>query len=131
MVLGWRRAFCTSIPRDRDTKDVKDKKEESNIDSNNPSPRLGSKFGYFSNPSTPRLQSQPVSSPGLRCRTTATVPPASVPESPKLQCKTKNTPRLFNRSNQSSPRSPSTFSLLKSTLRLSKVRIRIYTYIHT
>ena len=120
MVLGWRRAFCTSIPRDRDTKDVKEKKEESNIDSN-PSPRLGSKFGFFSNPSTPRLQSQPVSSPGLRCRTTATVPAASVPESPKLQCKTKNTPTLFNRSNPSSPQSPFTFSLLRSSLRLSKV----------
>ncbi|KAM7516384.1 hypothetical protein LguiA_005967 [Lonicera macranthoides] len=125
MVLGWRRAFCTSIPRDRETRDVKEKKEESNIDTNNPSPRLGSKFGFFSNPSTPRLQSQTVSSPGLRCRTTATVPAVSVPESPKLQCKTKNTPRLFNRSNPSSPRSPSTFSLLKSSLRLSKSRCGI------
>ncbi|CAI9752970.1 unnamed protein product [Fraxinus pennsylvanica] len=102
MVLGWRRAFCTSIPRDqeRDSPIVKDKSD--------------------TNPSTPRLQSQPVSSPSLRCRTTA-----SAPQSPKLQCKTKNSPRFFHRSTPSSPRSPSTISLLKSTLRISKNRCGI------
>ncbi|XP_055806085.1 E3 ubiquitin-protein ligase WAV3-like isoform X2 [Solanum dulcamara] len=119
MVLGWRRAFCTSIPRDRDTK------ENTNP---TPSPRLSSKFGFFSNPSTPRFQSPPVSSSILRCRTTAAPPPtatvqaASAPGSPKLQCKTKNSPRFFNRSTPSSPRSPSTFSLLKSSLRFPKTK---------
>ncbi|XP_059641441.1 E3 ubiquitin-protein ligase WAV3-like [Cornus florida] len=125
MVTGWRRAFCTSIHRDRDSVVNKDKQEHSNNNSNpspTPSPRFGNKFSFFSNPSTPRLQTQPVSSPSLRCRTTATatIPTQSVPESPKLQCKTKNSPSLFHRSNPSSPRSPSTFSFLKSTLRLSK-----------
>ncbi|KAK4346720.1 hypothetical protein RND71_033059 [Anisodus tanguticus] len=120
MVLGWRRAFCTSIPRDRDNT-----KENTNP---TPSPRLSSKFGFFSNPSTPRLQSPPVSSSLLRCRTTdappptATVQSASAPGSPKLHCKTKNIHRFFNRSTPSSPRSPSTFSLLKSSLHLPKTK---------
>lgn len=108
---------------------------------NSQSPRICSKFGFFSNPSTPRLQSQQVSSPSLRCRTTTltptptpTIPTSSLPNSPKLQCKTtttaaattnttpkkSNSPRLFHFSNPSSPRSPSSFSLLKASLRLSK-----------
>ncbi|KAF3631288.1 putative protein RMD5 -like protein A-like isoform X1 [Capsicum annuum] len=120
MVLGWRRAFCTSIPRDRDTKEKQDSTNPT------PSPRISSKFGFFSNPSTPRFQSPPVSSSILRCRTTAappstsTIQAASAPGSPKLQCKTKNSPRFFNSSTPSSPRSPSTFSLLKSSLGFPK-----------
>ncbi|XP_057491621.1 E3 ubiquitin-protein ligase WAV3-like [Actinidia eriantha] len=123
MVVGWRRAFGTSVSRDRDSKEAKEG-ENSN---SNPSPRFGSKFGFFSNPSTPRLQSQPVLNPGLRCRTvtTADSPTDSAPESPKLQSKTKNSPRFFHRSNPSSPRSPSTFSLLKSSLRLHRSRCGI------
>ncbi|KAL5819921.1 hypothetical protein ACOSQ4_023763 [Xanthoceras sorbifolium] len=131
MVTGWRRAFCTSIPKERESRVVADKqqqKQQCDKDSNR-SPRLSSKFGFFSNPSTPRLQSQPVSSPSLRCRTTT----SSVPNSPKLHCKTtspkkpttNNTSRLFNLSNPSSPKSPSSFSLLKATLRLSKSRCGI------
>ncbi|KAL6529987.1 hypothetical protein OROMI_028632 [Orobanche minor] len=127
MVLGWRRAFCTSIPKDeeRDSPIIREKPE--------PSPRIRSRLGgFFSEPSTPKLQSQPVS-PTLRCRTTAVGPPPPPPsasnkdpQSPKLQCKTKNSPRFFfNRSAPSSPRSPSTFSLLKSSLRLSKSRCGI------
>ncbi|KAM3363331.1 E3 ubiquitin-protein ligase WAV3 isoform X1 [Capsicum galapagoense] len=120
MVLGWRRAFCTSIPRDRDTKEKQDSTNPT------PSPRISSKFGFFSNPSTPRFQSPPVSSSILRCRTTAappstsTIQAVSAPGSPKLQCKTKNSPRFFNSSTPSSPRSPSTFSLLKSSLGFPK-----------
>ncbi|KAM7524304.1 hypothetical protein LguiA_014206 [Lonicera macranthoides] len=117
MVLGWRRAFCSSISRDRG--DHSSKEEQIN---SNSSPRIGSKFGFFSNPSTPRLQSQP----GLRCRTTATEEATVLAsESPKqLRCKTKENSKLFH-SNPSSPRSPSTLSLLKSTLRLSKSRCGI------
>ncbi|GAA0174526.1 ion channel [Lithospermum erythrorhizon] len=128
MVLGWRRAFCTTIPRDREKQD-----------NSNPSPssKLGSKFKLFSssssssNPPTPRLQSydfqQQVSSPKsvtLRCRTTAAPPPLSTTVTlPPLRCKTpKSSPRLFNFSCPSSPRSPSTFSFLKSSLRNSKSR---------
>lgn len=119
MVLGWRRAFCTSIPRDRDSNTTKQEK------SNPTTPKIGSKLGFFSNPSTPRLQSHPVSSPTLRCRTSrpAPQPPSLTPtDSPKLQFKTTgNSPRFYHRSNPSSPRSPSAFSFLKSTLRPSKV----------
>ncbi|KAL3640378.1 hypothetical protein CASFOL_015346 [Castilleja foliolosa] len=117
MVLGWRKAFCTSIPKDREPNStiiIKDKSETS------PSPKLTSRFtGFFSAPSTPRLETPP---PTLRCKTTP--PPHSsysAPQSPKLQCKTRDSPKLLHRSNPSSPRSPfSNFSLLKSSLRLSK-----------
>uniref|UniRef100_A0A2N9IDA6 RING-type domain-containing protein n=1 Tax=Fagus sylvatica TaxID=28930 RepID=A0A2N9IDA6_FAGSY len=134
MVTGWRRAFCTSIPKDREPKLVFSDKQHCENTNQIPSPRISSKFGFFSNPSTPRLQSQPVSSPSLRCRTTSTsttTPTSSVPNSPKLQCKTtttpkkNNSPRLFQLSNPPSPKSPSSFSLLKATLRLSKSRCGI------
>jgi hypothetical protein len=136
MVTGWRRAFCTSIPKEREATAAttvvvaadkqQQQKQHCDKDSNR-SPRFRSKLGFFSNPSTPRLQSQPVSSPSLRCRTTTTTTTttSSVPNSPKLHCKTattnNSTPRLFNLSNPSSPKSPSSFSLLKASLRLSKV----------
>ncbi|XP_073038696.1 E3 ubiquitin-protein ligase WAVH1-like [Primulina eburnea] len=131
MVLGWRRAFCTSVPKDqeRDSPIIKEKPET------NPSLSIGSRFGgFFSNPSTPRMQSQLVFSPTLRCRTTVNTPSerlaavvqaSSAPQSPKLRCKTRIGPRFFNRSTPSSPRSPSTFYLLKTSLRLSKSRCEI------
>ncbi|RAL46639.1 unnamed protein product [Cuscuta campestris] len=112
MVLGWKRPFCASIPRDRHSKDTSSSAPL-------PSPKSGSKFGFFSNPSTPRMQSQPPeSTSGLRCRTTAT-PPA---DSPKVHSRS---PTFSHRSLPSSPRSPSAFSLLKSSLRLSKSRCGI------
>ena len=134
MVTGWRRAFCTSIPKDRETNKVisTEKHQNQHCENSNRSPRISSKFGFFSNPSTPRLQSQPVSSPSLRCRTSLTntaTPTSSVHNSPRLQCKTattpkkNNSPRLFQLSNPPSPRSPPSFSVLKATLRLSKVSI--------
>lgn len=132
MVTGWRRAFCTSIPKDRETKVLTEKQQHCDNTINTHSPKISSKFGFFSNPSTPRLQSQPVSSPSLRCRTTANTPTSSLPSSPKLQCKVSaphsknNSPRLFQFSNPSSPKSPSSFSLLKSSLRISKVSIFFY-----
>ncbi|GFP87521.1 hypothetical protein PHJA_000895800 [Phtheirospermum japonicum] len=120
MVLGWRRAFCTSTRKDqeKDSPIIREKPD--------PSPRIRSRLsGFFSEPSTPRLQSQPVS-PTLRCRTTAPTRPCdNYPQGPKLQCKTKNSPRFFHRSAPSSPRSPSTFSVLKSGLRPSKSRCGI------
>ncbi|KAK5785121.1 probable E3 ubiquitin-protein ligase EDA40 [Gossypium arboreum] len=111
MVTGWRRAFCTSITKKQDTPVLPEKQQQQS--NGTKTPRFSSKFGFFSNPSTPRLQSQPVSSPSLRCRTTSN-PVSSLPNSPKLHCKTSHL------SNPSSPKSPSSFSLLKATLRLSK-----------
>ncbi|XP_007047684.2 PREDICTED: uncharacterized protein LOC18611390 [Theobroma cacao] len=113
MVTGWRRAFCTSIPKKQDSPVLPEKQQHQQQSNSTKSPRFTSKFGFFSNPPTPRLQSQPVSSPSLRCRTTCT-PTSSLPNSPKLHCKTSHF------SNPSSPKSPSSFSLLKSTLRFSK-----------
>ncbi|OIV93013.1 hypothetical protein TanjilG_20675 [Lupinus angustifolius] len=123
MVNVWRRAFCTSIPKDNN--------KESNVHSDklphqqqhlchttttNQSPKTSFKFGFFSNPSTPRPHSNTVTGPNLRCRTSVTN--SSVPNySPKLQC---SNPKSQNNSPKSV--SPSSFSLLKATLRLSKSR---------
>ena len=139
MVTGWRRAFCTSIPKDREPKSIlKDKepkvlteKQQQHCDNTNQSAKTSSKFAFFSNPSTPRLQSQQVSSPSLRCRTSVATGTlnCSVPNSSKLQCTNARTPKkqnsqgLFQLSNPSSPKSPSSFSILKASLRLSKVKI--------
>lgn len=122
MVAGWRKAFCTSISKDREPKVLTEKQQQHCENSTDQSPRISSKFGFFSNPSTPRCQSQPVSSgSSLRCRTS--VATCSVPNSPKLQCSSNpKTPKSFHPSNPNSPKSsPSSFSLLKATLRLSKV----------
>ncbi|KAE8655846.1 protein RMD5-like protein A-like isoform X1 [Hibiscus syriacus] len=113
MVTGWRRAFCTSIPKKQDSPVLPEKQQQQQKNSSK-SPKFSSRFGFFSNPSTPRLQSQPVSSPSLRCRTTSTCTPTSLPNSPKLHCTTSHF------SNPSSPKSPSSFSFLKSTLCHSK-----------
>ncbi|CAK9179083.1 unnamed protein product [Ilex paraguariensis] len=131
MGTGWRRAFCTTIPRDRETK-VDDKHHEQSfqtqIPSPSPSPRSCAKFGFLSgggsNPSTPRLSSQTPTT--LRCRTSTVAAAPTHPAnetliSPKLQCKTNTpkstkSPRGLLGSNPSSPRSP--FSILKNSLRL-------------
>ncbi|XP_004512541.1 probable E3 ubiquitin-protein ligase EDA40 [Cicer arietinum] len=135
MVNMWRKAFCTSISRDKNRESkvvITEKKQHCDNSSTNQSPRISSKFGFFSNPSTPRCQSQPqpqlepkpssTGSTTLRCRTSvATTTTHSVPNSPKLQCSSNTkTPKSF-----SSPNSPSSFSFLKSTLRLSKSRCGI------
>ncbi|XP_076950922.1 E3 ubiquitin-protein ligase WAVH1-like [Bidens hawaiensis] len=119
MVFGWRRAFCTSVPREPDSDSIKP-----SWANNNNTPKTGGRFVFFSSSSssTPRLHVETDSGPNLRCRTrttTATVPEksASVPVSPKLHCKTTNSPKLFQWS--STPSSPSTFSLLKANLRFS------------
>ncbi|GAB4852465.1 hypothetical protein Ancab_016660 [Ancistrocladus abbreviatus] len=135
MGTGWRRAFCTTIPRDKESTAVTEKhhhnhhqQQKSEIPT--PAHRSCAKLGLFSsisNPSTPRLQntSNP-STPSLRCRTTTniatTTQPPSFSNSSRLQCKTNEkvskSPKTKLASNPSSPRSP--FSILKNTLRLSR-----------
>ncbi|KAH9690156.1 E3 ubiquitin-protein ligase WAV3 [Citrus sinensis] len=121
MATGWRRAFCTTIPRDPEIAAVSEKQQQQSASpSPSPSPRSCTKLGFFSNPSTPRLQSQPVSSPGMRCRT-ATPEAPSTNESPRLQCKTtpKATKTLKQSlgSNPSSPRSPLKLSLFRNSFK--------------
>ncbi|KAL9229512.1 hypothetical protein vseg_004972 [Gypsophila vaccaria] len=132
MVNGWRRAFCTSIPKDiqpnQPSKTTTSSSSSSSSNSNTPKQTLlSSKFSFFSsssnfssNCSTPRptppshevdkLNNIHVDGNGihrLKCKTTSSTP-------------TSKSPRLFS-STPSSPRSPSTFSLLlKTSLRLSK-----------
>ncbi|KAM3342300.1 E3 ubiquitin-protein ligase WAV3 [Capsicum galapagoense] len=129
MGTGWRRAFCTTIPRDREPHFVDKHAQDSQQEVSNgsgqqqvaaspsPSPRSCAKLGFLtsSNPSTPRL----------RCKTNSKASSNDINSliSPRLQCKTtpkSNTksPKTLLGSNPSSPRSP--FSILKNTLRLSK-----------
>ncbi|XP_047318650.1 E3 ubiquitin-protein ligase WAVH1-like [Impatiens glandulifera] len=107
MVIGWRRAFCTSSTRDRESKQPKLLKEEP-ININNVGDGVSPPI-LSSNLSTPTTS--------LRCHTAATIPPPSLPVNPclqQLQCKTmRNT------------HSNSTFSFLRSSLRLSKSRCGI------
>lgn len=119
MGTGWRRAFCTTIPRDPENT-VIDKQQHQ---SPSPSPRNCAKLSFFStgsNPSTPRFQSQPVSSPSLRCRTA--VEPSSTNESPTLHCKATpraatKSPKPILSSNPSSPRSPLKLSLFRNSFK--------------
>ncbi|CAK7347316.1 unnamed protein product [Dovyalis caffra] len=120
MGTGWRRAFCTTIPRDRSETTISDKQQTT---SPSPSPRSCAKLGFFSsgsNPNTPRLQSH---SPNLRCRTNAVDSP-STNENPTLHC--KGTPKIPNTakisrsllsSNPSSPRSPLKLSIFKNSFK--------------
>ncbi|KAF8090109.1 hypothetical protein N665_0486s0007 [Sinapis alba] len=126
MISGWRRAFCTSIPKERhddDTGGVLDSPEDQRF-RHKPS----SKFGFFSTPSTPRSVSGTYS---LRCRTSSATavstatPSPSLPSTPKLTCRTttaESTPTTTPTRNSSLVSSPASFSLLKSKLRFNKAK---------
>ncbi|KAK6938043.1 Zinc finger, RING-type [Dillenia turbinata] len=147
MGTGWRRAFCTSIPRDpeatiattttgaENNKQKQTNSSSSRSQSQNPSPGTSSsnkRLGFLSggnnnsNPSTPRLQSV-VTSQSLRCRTSST---NEIDESPRLNCKLttpkstsstpKKSPSPLLGSNPSSPRSPLKFSIFKNSLRFPR-----------
>lgn len=135
MGTGWRRAFCTTIPRDREPKFV-DKHlyqdHEHPQSSPSPSPRSCAKLGFLSssNNNTKSGSSSASNTPRLRCRTAAAAASNENSDnlvSPNLHCKTttpksnsSKTPRTHRlASNPASPRSP--FSILKNTLRLSRV----------
>ncbi|KAJ0260452.1 E3 ubiquitin-protein ligase WAVH1 [Hirschfeldia incana] len=122
MINGWRRAFCTSIPKERHHEDdingVLDSPEEDQRFRHKPS----FKFGFFSTPSTPRSGSSTYS---LRCRTSAATsvatPSPSLPSTPKLTCRTTTAESTPTR-NSSLVSSPASFSLLKSKLRFNKAK---------
>ncbi|CAF1922098.1 hypothetical protein Bca4012_053269 [Brassica carinata] len=133
MVFGWRKAFCTSFPSNQD-KSHQSSSDLLHTDPPIPTPRLRSKFGFFSNPSTPRLRSRGGGG-GSGCRSAASTAAAtpSLPTSPRLQCRTTSnaTPRTSNPStpkflsNPSSPKSSSPsshagVSLLRATLLLNQ-----------
>ncbi|KAH7524816.1 hypothetical protein FEM48_Zijuj06G0159200 [Ziziphus jujuba var. spinosa] len=122
MGTRWRRAFCTTLSKDPEFK-VSEKQQQQTSRSPSPSPRSCTRLSFFSggsNPSTSRLlfQSQPVSSPSLRCRT----PSETVSESPRLECKTttpkkSKSPKTLLGSNPTSPRSPLKLSLFKNSFK--------------
>ncbi|CAL5205301.1 unnamed protein product [Lathyrus oleraceus] len=114
MGTGWRRAFCTRDPEST----ISDNKKNR---SPSPSPRSCARLSFLSG-GTPRLnQSQPASSPSLRCRT-ITEAASQTNDSPRFQSKT-NTPRATKSpkansvSNPNSPRSPLKLSLFKNSFK--------------
>ncbi|KFK28235.1 hypothetical protein AALP_AA8G489900 [Arabis alpina] len=135
MVFGWRKAFCTSVSSKQEKKQHQKPNILHDTDPLIPTPRFRSKFGFLSNPSTPRLRSR---GGGCRSSTSTTVSIPSLPTSPKLHCRTTSnaTPRTSNNSsprflsNPSSPKSSSSttttttshggVSLLRATLLLNK-----------
>ncbi|XP_030538008.1 E3 ubiquitin-protein ligase WAV3 [Rhodamnia argentea] len=145
MGTGWRRAFCTTIPRDPESKALERQQQPKSISpSPSPSPRkcTAVKLGFLSggsNPTTPRVQAPHEPTPPssttpslLRCRTAPVSAPAPAPgtasvslsETPRLECKTstpkstKMTPRSLPSSNASSPRSPLKLSFFKNSFKL-------------
>ncbi|CAA2976736.1 uncharacterized protein LOC111409016 [Olea europaea subsp. europaea] len=120
MGTGWRKAFCTTIPRDRREAITTPVEDQS------PTLRSYAKLGFqscgSSNPSTPRLPCKAAinnctnDNVGIYTQT-----PSTNDDLISLQCRT--TPKSYSKiksfgSNPSSPRSP--FSILKKTLRLSR-----------
>ncbi|XP_010463463.1 PREDICTED: uncharacterized protein LOC104744146 [Camelina sativa] len=136
MVFGWRKTFCTSVPSNQEDKQQQPQHIH-NSESDHPpipTPRFRSKFGFLSNPSTPRLRSRGGGGTGCRSSASTAVTLPSLPTSPKLHCRTTSnaTPRTSNTSspkffsNPSSPKSSSSssshggVSLLRATLLLNK-----------
>ncbi|KAG7539985.1 von Willebrand factor type A [Arabidopsis thaliana x Arabidopsis arenosa] len=130
MMNGLRRTFWSSIHKKKDNNRVDD-----SLDRQKPTT---SRFGVFSNPSTPKSETRPdsVTSPSIRCQSWSfTTPSPSLPASPKLQCNTSGdvtptrnrSPLSFlsvsSSSTPSSPKSPASFSLLKSKLCFTKSSI--------
>ncbi|XP_065880208.1 E3 ubiquitin-protein ligase WAV3 [Euphorbia lathyris] len=107
MGTGWRRAFCTTIPRDSDTTtSIPDKQQTTST------PRSSTKLAFLgggSNPTTPRTL------------LSHSVEPNSTDQSPILHCKTTTTttpkPASAKTSNPSSPRSPLKLSLFKNSFK--------------
>ncbi|KAL1817659.1 hypothetical protein ACET3Z_020233 [Daucus carota] len=147
MGTGWRRAFCTTIPRDPQATTSSSSQDnhkthyhvvhgpDDSIISPAPTPRSFSKLGAIfsgglgssSNPSTPRLRVKTTTRSSSFTSSTAATP-VKKDNTPKLRCKTMpNTPTSkslkipsanHGSSNPSSPRSP--FSIFKNSLRLSR-----------
>ncbi|KAL5180093.1 E3 ubiquitin-protein ligase WAVH1 [Glycine soja] len=115
MVSGWRRTFRTSntIPQNTHEPEICD--YYNNINS---SPKITSNFSFFSTPSLiPTRTNSPLSKHQCNYNNNARTP------SPTK----RYSPTSFHQSTPSSPNSPSAFSLLKSTLRLSKSSCKICT----
>ncbi|KAM5575197.1 E3 ubiquitin-protein ligase WAV3 [Rosa sericea] len=115
MGTGWRRAFCTTVPRDRSEPRVSDQKQRSPSPSPSPSPRT--RLSFFSsggsNPSTPRLRCK-TGSEALLQKSNSMPTNNNVAESPRvLEIKT-STPKS---SNPTSPRSPLKLSLFKNSFK--------------
>lgn len=137
MINGWRRAFCTSIPKARNNDEDDDGVfDVESSDTQRLRHKSTSRFSFFSTPSTPRSDSGSIYK--LRCRTstaTASSPSPSLPETPKLKCRTttttvETTPITTPTRNNSLVSSPASFSLLKSKLRFNKVnRFRTFLFL--
>ncbi|CAN0921910.1 E3 ubiquitin-protein ligase WAV3 [Linum grandiflorum] len=140
MGTGWRRAFCTTVPRDKHLPNPTTSTSPP-PPTTTTTPRTSKKLSFFSssastsNPSTPRLRLRSLSSPSLRSRPSSTTSSANLNSddsatTPTLHCKTThNTPRATAKStpattpkpklssNPSSPRSPLKLSLFKNSFK--------------
>ncbi|KAK4742642.1 hypothetical protein SAY87_000643 [Trapa incisa] len=137
MGTGWRRAFCTTIPRDPPEASTHQQQKNGTDAASTPSPRTGRKLGFLSNsrsnPSTPRMRCRTVAEAATAAATSG-VSGGVVEESIILRCKTapssaSNTPRLakspkkqlLSGSNPSSPRSPLKLSLFKNSFKFRSI----------
>ncbi|XP_047307433.1 E3 ubiquitin-protein ligase WAV3-like [Impatiens glandulifera] len=124
MGTGWKRAFCTAIPKDRESPTTAGAGAVNCHSPPNPSPRSCVRLGFFSggsNPSTPRLnQPHLVNTPTLRCRTSAAAIQQALAgdNNNNNQVTSKSSAKPLAGSNPASPRSP--FSILKNSLRFSR-----------
>ncbi|KAL8128966.1 hypothetical protein V2J09_018121 [Rumex salicifolius] len=122
MGSGWRRAFCTTIPRGKEAISTEKQSQISETASPGPLKSCAKLRLFSSNPSTPRLSSKQSKAPTLRCRSSSAPEPQSADNTPRLHCKTSQkkpkSPRRKMASAPTSPRSP--FSVFKTTLRTSK-----------
>ncbi|XP_004299830.1 PREDICTED: uncharacterized protein LOC101301783 [Fragaria vesca subsp. vesca] len=114
MGTGWRRAFCTTIPRDPSEPRASDQKQRSPSPSPSPRTRLSFFSSGGSNPSTPRLRCK-TGSEALLQKSNSMPTNDNVAESPRvLEIKTSSTPKS---SNPTSPRSPLKLSLFKNSFK--------------
>ncbi|KAM7280605.1 hypothetical protein ACFE04_007739 [Oxalis oulophora] len=108
MGTGWRRAFCTTVPRDQDsTTTTTTTTIPCNNNNKTSTPRTFSKLSFFSSNSTPNT-------PRLRCKTNNSKPVQSQSNTPKTGTKT---PKSSLGSNPTSPKSPLKFSLLSNSFK--------------
>ncbi|XP_021835198.2 E3 ubiquitin-protein ligase WAV3 [Spinacia oleracea] len=143
MGTGWRKAFCSTIPKDREKERPTHRHHNNHRElvdvlpiptpTPTPTPKTRSKLSLFSsisNPSTPKTRSKlslfssisNPSTPRLRVRTTTTTvdntTTTTTTTTPTLTPNSSGKLECKLGSNPSSPRSP--FAILRNTLRLTK-----------
>ncbi|CAI0464149.1 unnamed protein product [Linum tenue] len=113
MGTGWRRAFCTTIPRDKRLQHTNSSNSTSPPPPS-PSPRSCTKLSFFSSSSS-SSSSRSFSSPALRCRTSSSTT-HNTPRATTAKLAAAS-PKPKHGSNPASPRSPLKLSLFKNSFK--------------